>query len=187
MIAYHTKQWIWSLSCFTFSWSLQVKRPQLRLTPNPHIRNNRDHFDCFTITVTVFEERDKMYTKSLQIIGLTATYLFVAIQFHQAEEDGIQNETFNRDLLQESDIWPTDTAKWYTQQMIHLIHARNYSVYNWGWRTSRYCIVVLKLFSEQFPSRLTRMCDDPATKGDKYLWVLYDKLNMRLIAFCQAT
>ena len=36
-------------------------------------------------------------------------------------------------------------------------------------------------------TRLTRMCDDPATKGNKYLWVLHGKLNMRLIAFCQAT
>ena len=36
-------------------------------------------------------------------------------------------------------------------------------------------------------TRLTRMCDDPATKGNKYLWVLYGELNMRLIAFCQAT
>ena len=31
-------------------------------------------------------------------------------------------------------------------------------------------------------TRLTRMCDDPATKGNKYLWVLHGKLNMRLIA-----
>ena len=35
--------------------------------------------------------------------------------------------------------------------------------------------------------RLPRTCDDPATKGNKYLWVPYGKLNMRLIAFCQAT
>ena len=36
-------------------------------------------------------------------------------------------------------------------------------------------------------SRLTRMCDDPTTKGNKYLWVLCGKLNMCLIAFCHAT